>query len=166
LTVRKIVGGQLGSFTASARWDEYAAGSPMWNKMPHTMLAKCAEALALRKAFPEELSGMYTDAEMDQAESRPVPRVDRATGEIAEAPRSLAAGAVRSPAAAAGERVVSGFGADPQAALDALKAAEDPIEAEQGDEDDQTIEGEYDEVGGESAQAELLPAGDKGAQYR
>ena len=69
VTVRKLVGGVVGSFTASARMDEYAAGSDVWNRMPHTMIAKCAEALALRKAFPEELSGMYTDVEMDQAET-------------------------------------------------------------------------------------------------
>lgn len=69
VTVRKLVGGTAGAFTASARMDEYAAGGPMWNKMPHTMIGKCAEALALRKAFPEELSGMYTDVEMDQAET-------------------------------------------------------------------------------------------------
>ena len=56
-----------------ARWEAYVAtkkgGAPnyMWQKMPAHMLAKCAEALALRSAFPNDLSGLYTDAEMDQA---------------------------------------------------------------------------------------------------
>lgn len=67
-------------FYAVALWKEYVqmykpknsntlAVSPMWKKMGALMLAKCAEAQALRKAFPQELSGIYTAEEMQQADT-------------------------------------------------------------------------------------------------
>lgn len=69
VTVYKMVDGQRCAFTASARWSEYyqAAGG-QWDRMSHVMLAKCAEALALRKAFPAELSALRSDEEMHQAD--------------------------------------------------------------------------------------------------
>lgn len=69
VTVWRLVQGQRCSFTATARWSEYKPAEDfMWRKMPHTMLGKCAEALALRKGFPRQLAGLYAKEEMEQAQ--------------------------------------------------------------------------------------------------
>lgn len=69
VTVYKIVNGERYPFTATARWNEYYPGPKLgfqWHIRPYLMLGKCAEALALRKAFPKLLSGMYAQEEMDK----------------------------------------------------------------------------------------------------
>ncbi len=69
VVVRKIVQGNIVDFTASARWEQYFPGEKMgfmWLKMPHLMLGKCAEALALRKAFPSVMVGLYIPEESPQ----------------------------------------------------------------------------------------------------
>ena len=82
VTVWKLVQGQRCSFTATARWDEYCPpgnAGPTWNRMPFLMLGKCAEALALRQAFPAELAGTYIHEEMEQADGEPQPAVSQST---------------------------------------------------------------------------------------
>jgi phage recombination protein Bet len=59
-------------FTGVARFADYNAGQGLWSKMPAAMIAKCSEALALRKAFPANLSGVYSTDEMEQVEVQPV----------------------------------------------------------------------------------------------
>ena len=81
VTVRRIVAGHICTFSAVAHWDEYAQvtkeGKPsgLWAKLPRRMLAKCAESSALRRAFGQELSGIYTTEEMGNADTPSLPVV-------------------------------------------------------------------------------------------
>lgn len=91
-----VVKGDGTRFPAVAAWDEYVQtkfeGGPnaMWSKMGANQLAKCAEALALRKAYPEDLGGIYTDDEMGQADNTAQP-VQQFTQQPSEPPRDYLA---------------------------------------------------------------------------
>lgn len=95
-----------------ARFASYRSDTPLWQRMPDLMIAKVAESLSLRRAFPAEMSGLYTSEEMDQAAAErgaevqaPAPRqpqpqrpqvevIDAETGEIGGSPAPVDTAAV------------------------------------------------------------------------
>lgn len=58
---------QWHEISSTAIRSEYDSGKNQWAKGPHYMLAKCAESLALRRAFPAEMAGTNTEEEMEKA---------------------------------------------------------------------------------------------------
>lgn len=83
---------------AVAKFNSYAAKTSQgaltkfWAQMPELMIAKVAEALALRKAFPQELSGLYTTDEMEQSTNVQVlqsPVVQATTATVSNTPVTI-----------------------------------------------------------------------------
>ncbi len=84
VTVKRMVSGFVGEFTALVYFKEYYAGHKnedgtikknkygdvkpgLWDTKPHTMIAKVAEMHALRMACPEELAQTYIEEEMEKS---------------------------------------------------------------------------------------------------
>ena len=73
LTIRRIAGGHVASFVGPkvywiesyARQGKSDVPNEMWTKRRIGQIEKCAEAAALRRAFPEELGNEYAAEEME-----------------------------------------------------------------------------------------------------
>jgi phage recombination protein Bet len=128
-----------------ARWGAYVQRdrdgniNSMWNTMGDVMLAKCAEALALRKAFPQDLSGVYTNDEMGQADNEPLqatPATVTTSGRMSEALSKCALGDEEKARAAAQAEVARGLADALIADFKLTIAAAEEEEEERGDEDE------------------------------
>lgn len=115
-----------------ATWDEYVQTksngelTAMWKQRGPGQLAKCAEALALRKACPQDLSGLYTDDEMGSA----VPLDGEERQAPTRQPRVLSTVASRARAAAAAEAA---------APEEAANASSEPTRSHEAEPDEVTL---------------------------
>lgn len=91
VTVRRILGnGHIAEFTATERWlENYATRgkdskvpNAMWAKRPFGQLGKCAQAQALRMAFPEMTGAAPTADELEGKTLDEGLVIDGATGEV------------------------------------------------------------------------------------
>ena len=90
-TVYRINQGIRCPYPATARWAEYYPGDGgegfMWRNKPHIMLEKCTEALSNRRAFPQELSGLYIKEEMESGDAAQDRREATPAEEVTQQPK-------------------------------------------------------------------------------
>lgn len=152
VTVYRLRNGTRRPQVATAHFDEYNPGDGQdfqWKKMPRLMLGKCAEALALRKAFPYVLTDIYVPEEMAQAPGDTPARAERPTA------RQL----VAEKAAAAKVDVDESIALQSQAIDDAIEG--ELIDAEESGAQQETGAGDSDsveDVPGGTVLAETAPA--------
>lgn len=89
VTVYKVIAGQRCAFTHTALFAEFSSGQQKWNTMPFQMIAKVAEAFALRKAFPDELAGVSVEEEMGAFEGNTIQGAKEGVGTVAVDPEVL-----------------------------------------------------------------------------
>lgn len=94
--------GQSAPTYATAKYSDYQTGA-MYKKFPSTMTAKCAEMLALRKAFPGVLGGLYGAEEMAQAGEKKERAGRTPTPASSASPKSTDAPVAASSSAASAE---------------------------------------------------------------
>jgi len=92
-TVYRMIQGVRCPFTASVDWAERCPREPerftysTWAHQPKGMLAKCAEKLALSKAFPEEFADLDPEQNDDAADFDDAPRLAASVRQAAAFPR-------------------------------------------------------------------------------
>lgn len=136
ITVHRLVQGKRYAFTHIEYFEEavarnsYGQINAMWSKRLRGQLAKCAEAGALRKAFPEELGGEYAAEEMEgraeedlQLQGLPVEQTHGASG--IPAPEEASNGAQAADADDAAEPVAESE-PEPAPAAKPAKAKAEP----------------------------------------
>ena len=114
-------------FVGVARFADYNAGQGLWTKMPAAMIAKCSEALALRKAFPADLSGVYSTDEMQQAEVETV----TVSAEPAPAPAPAPTGDAKMYNAGKASHAKTGTVAELQGVVARIEKRREQLSAEQ-----------------------------------
>jgi phage recombination protein Bet len=149
VTVYRIVQQHRVAFTACEFWMEnYGTASPwttapnrMWEKRIHAQLAKCAEAQALRKGFPDavdstptadEMEGKNFDFDMDPAEPRAAAAVTMPTTKAPDTPAQASTPSGTADTPAPGQREAAPPAAQAQPAADVVKISEGQVKHLQG----------------------------------
>jgi len=94
VTIKRVVDGHVGEFTATVYFSEYTKGRDLWKTKPRTMIAKVAEMHALRMACPEDLSQAYVEEEFDREREAIISHDSRVAG-AKQATKSLKMGSLK-----------------------------------------------------------------------